>query len=90
MPASRLACRLTGGAAAKPAAEPPSQGGHCRSKSCGAKERQAGDPQTAGLQADYPLGLDPDRGRSLGRMPAYLLPGMPGGGWIGAGERRWR
>jgi hypothetical protein len=42
------------------------------------KERQADDPQTVGLQADYLLDLDPDRGRSpaLGRMPVCLLPAV--------------
>jgi hypothetical protein len=52
--------------------DPPSQAGYRRSNSRGAKERQANDPQTAGLQADYLPELDPDRGRSLIELPPRL------------------
>ena len=76
MPASRLAHRLTGRAAAKSSRR--HRAATAAASPMAPKEPQAGDPQTVGLQADYLLGFDPDRGRSpaLGRMLVCLLPAL--------------
>jgi len=69
MPASRLACRLTGTTATTPGRRHGAATAAARPVA--PKERQVDDPQTVELQADYLVDLDPDRGRSPapGRTP---------------------